>query len=329
MYFKKSEKSMTQTNPSPSRPTGGISVGAVIGIAILALVGGAMLTYALLSAFSNGGSTVQPTATGQNLQPTAIVIIPTATNAPPTQAVPTAPPVTDTAAAPAATDTSVAPTATTAPTNLLNILQPANVRSGPGTNYPPIGGLQPGAVAEAIGRDAGAQWFVVSYLGQQGWVSNIVAQYTGDTNALPVVAAPPTPIPTNTPVPPTATNTQAATNGLRGDRWNIENPTREYIANQDIWFNFTITNTSNTAFPYKCLGAKVPGASVAQCSWGNGSNDQLKPGETLSWRDHINLPVGTYNLALGICNLGDTASCRNSASNGWIILSTSIQVTVK
>lgn len=326
---------MTQTNPSPSRSPGGIPLGAVIGIAVLALIGGAMLTYALLSAFS-GNNNVQPTAVGQNPQPTTggVVVIPTATSAPPTDAAPTVPPATDTAAAPAATDTVAAPAPTTAPTNLLNILQPANVRSGPGVNYPPIGGLQPGTSAEAIGRDASAQWYVVSYFGQQGWVSNQVAQFTGDTNALPVVAAPPTPRPTATLVPPTATtvpptSTQAVSGGLQGNSFALESSAREYGVNQDIWFKFTITNTGTTAFPYKCLGAKAVGAGFAQCSWGNGGNDQLKPGESLTWNDHINLPAGTYNLALGICNLGDTASCRNSASSGWIVLSASIQVTVK
>jgi uncharacterized protein YraI len=326
---------MTQSNPS--RSSGGISVGAVIGIAVLALIGGAMLTYALLTAFG-GGNSAQPTAIAQNTQPpTPAVVIPTATSVPPTQAVPAA---TDTVAAPAATDTVAAPPPTTAPTNLLNILQPANVRSGPGTNYPPIGGLQPGTTAEAIGRDTSAQWYVVSYFGQQGWVSNIVAQYTGDTNALPVVAAPPTPIPTNTSVPPTATrvpptNTQTSggggggAGGIRGDYFELKSTAREYSVNQQIWFKFKVTNTSGNALAYRCLGAKALNATFAQCSWGNNSTDQLGVNQVVEWEDHIELPAGTYNLVLGICTLGDTGACRSSASAGWLILSNSIQITVK
>jgi hypothetical protein len=329
---------MTHRNPDtgPTQPSNiSIPIGAIIGIVVLAFVGGGMLVYALLTLFNAPGASPTATTVAQGSIPTPAIIIPTVTSPPPTVA-PTLPPATDTsvAPAPASTDTPAPPAAP-----VLNITSPANVRSGPGTNYAVIGGLNVGATAAAVGRDASAQWYVIDYLGSQGWVSNIVSQYTGDTNALPVVQAPPTPIPpppTSTPVPPTPvpvpTNTPAtgSAHGIRGDYFTLESSAREYAVNQDIWFKFSATNTSGATVPYRCLGAKVVGVGAAQCSWGNSSSDALKPNDTIVWNDHINIGTpGTYTLALGICYLNSPGECRASVSAGWEVLSSGIQVTIK
>lgn len=129
---------------------------AVIIAAFLALAGVGLLAYAALSIITLPGARASkptPAATAQvatqaiaqsNVTP---VIIPTITEAPqqaPTQA------VADTAEpnspAPTAAEAATAIPATVAPTADLNlkILQPANVRSGPGLVYPVIGGLQAG-----------------------------------------------------------------------------------------------------------------------------------------------------------------------------------------
>jgi hypothetical protein len=209
------------------------------------------------------------------------------------------------------------------------------VRSGPGVNYPVIGGLQVGSTPEVLGRDGSANWYVINYLGGRGWVSSQVAQYTGDANALAVATAPPPPPPTPTPIPPTATPVPATATaafggrGVRGDYFRLQTSAREFGVNQDIWFEFQVTNTSSSTIPYRCLGAKVPGGP-AQCSWGSSSTDALGPGAVLDWNDHMNIGTpGTYTLVLGICYLGDTAACQNSATNGWEYLSAGIQITVR
>jgi hypothetical protein len=326
-------QSTLDTGPSQP-PRAPIPLAAIIGIAVLALVGGIMLGFAFFSLLNPGS---QPTTVAQvTLTATRAILIPTVTSAP--QIVPTtAPAATDTSAPPPPTETPAGPLPTDTPSGpVLTIIIPANVRSGPGVNYPVIGGLQSGSTPAAVGRDSSATWYVVEYQGGRGWVSNQVAQYSGDANALPVVTAPPPP-PTATPVPPTATgvpptNTPGAgtsPNGVRGDFFVLKSSAREYGINQDIWFSFKITNTSNNTIAYRCLGAKVPGGP-AQCSWGNNATDALGPHQEITWEDHINIgTAGTYSLVLGICYLGDTGSCKNSPTNGWAYLSPGIQITVK
>lgn len=344
---------MTELPPEtgPTQPAGApIPLGALIGIVVVALVGLGLLGFALINLF--GAPAATPTAvaaaTAVNVPATAPVMIPTVTSAPPTAAPTetTAPEPTVTAVAvateaPAATQPPAptqAPAPTAAPAGpVLNITLPANVRAGPGTGYGILGGLNAGSTPEVVGRDAGATWYVINYLGGRGWVSNQVAQYTGDTNALAVVAAPPLPptaAPTATPLPaPTATAAPSAgtggARGIRGDYFNLQTTAREFGINQDIWFEFKVTNTSGVRVPYRCLGAKIPGGP-AQCSWGSSANDALGPGESIDWNDHMNIgTAGTYTLVLGICYLGDTGACQNSGTNGWEYLSSGIQVTVK
>lgn len=322
---------MTQLSETGQTPParGGIPLGALIGIVVLGVVGLGMLGFALLNVFGGAPATAPaPTLAAAVVTslPTQAVVIPTATAAPAATAT----------EAPTATPADAQPTA--APSGAaLNILLNANVRAGPGTNYGILGGLTPGSPVQVTGRDSTATWYVVQYQGQQGWVSNQVAQYTGDINALPVVQAPPTPIapvvaPTSPPAAATAAPTAAGPTGkgMRGDGFTIEKPSREFAVNEDIWFAFKVTNTTANAIAYRCLGAKIVGAAGAQCSWGNNANDTFNPFGVLEWRDHINIGTpGTYTLALGMCYLSDTGQCRSSVSNGWDILSGGVQIIVR
>jgi PKD repeat protein len=102
-----------------------------------------------------------------------------------------------TAPAPASTEApgSTAPMVTSK-TNL-------NVRSGPGVNYPIVGVLLTGQSAEISGVSADGGWWQILFPGAPGgvgWVSApfVTSQNTGN---VPVVAAPPAPQPTATPVP--------------------------------------------------------------------------------------------------------------------------------
>jgi lipoprotein-anchoring transpeptidase ErfK/SrfK len=82
-----------------------------------------------------------------------------------------------------------------------------NVRSGPGTGFARIGLLGPGAQARVIGRYGG--WWQIDYADPSvgsvpGWVASwVVTDY--NTESVPEVAAPPTPVPADpTVVPPPA-----------------------------------------------------------------------------------------------------------------------------
>ena len=94
-----------------------------------------------------------------------------------------------------------------------------NVRSGPGVEYPPIGGLADGRSAQISGKNPEGTWWQIVYplnSGGRGWVS-AKPQYSTSHNVetVPVVLVPPpptltpTPLPTSTPVPP-ATPTHTA-----------------------------------------------------------------------------------------------------------------------
>jgi hypothetical protein len=87
----------------------------------------------------------------------------------------------------------------------------ANVRTGPGTNYPVIGQVSPGQTYEVTGRNQASDWWQFNYQGQTAWVSGqFVQPNTAARNAaVPsnIPAPPPTqrPQPQPTSPPPTAT----------------------------------------------------------------------------------------------------------------------------
>ena len=80
-----------------------------------------------------------------------------------------------------------------------------NVRSGPGVEYPPIGGLAEGRSAQIAGKNLEGTWWQIVYppnSGGRGWVS-AKPQYSTAHNVetVPVVPVPPPPTPTPTPLP--------------------------------------------------------------------------------------------------------------------------------
>jgi uncharacterized protein YraI len=157
----------------------------VVGTVVLAVVGVSFLAlaiYNLTRPNTPGAATALPT-----LAFTSEVAIPTTTPAPPTDT--PAPTATATEPPTEAPPTEPAATEVVAKTS---IVQPANVRGGPGLTYAILGGLNPGDTADLLGRDASAQWFAIAYaLGPNGvgWVSNLVATVEGDVQALPVLEA--------------------------------------------------------------------------------------------------------------------------------------------
>ncbi|MCS6834608.1 MAG: ABC transporter substrate-binding protein [Anaerolineae bacterium] len=103
------------------------------------------------------------------------------------------------------------PTATPTPQGVFVTITRSvqNVRTGPGTQYDVLGQLRQGDTAQVIGASLDLSWVVISFRGQNGWLSRDILTLTGDTNTVPVVTAPPTPTPppaTPTPLfPPTPT----------------------------------------------------------------------------------------------------------------------------
>ncbi len=86
-----------------------------------------------------------------------------------------------------------------------------NVRRGPGTAYEILGRANRGAKFKAEGRNIDSTWFVITFDGQQAWItsdSKLVSVF-GDVASLPEVQPPPLPTatPTRTPRPPTNTPT--------------------------------------------------------------------------------------------------------------------------
>jgi hypothetical protein len=80
-----------------------------------------------------------------------------------------------------------------------------NVRTGPGTAYPIIGGLRLGDSVEVMGKNAAGTWLQIAYNGrgefngQGSWIAAAYVDLTGSLATVPEVSAPPPPPPTPTP----------------------------------------------------------------------------------------------------------------------------------
>jgi Tol biopolymer transport system component len=70
-----------------------------------------------------------------------------------------------------------------------------NVRTGPGTVYPIIGGLSLGDGVKVVGKNIAGDWLQIVYNGQEGWVAAAYVDLSGSLAAVPEVSAPPPPMP--------------------------------------------------------------------------------------------------------------------------------------
>ncbi len=78
-----------------------------------------------------------------------------------------------------------------------------NVRGGPGTNYPIVGGLSNGVSCAIFGRNADASWWQVGCPnGVNGWVFTELIAISGDITNVPIVNAAPPPQQVAPPAPP-------------------------------------------------------------------------------------------------------------------------------
>lgn len=157
------------------------------------------------------------------------------------------------------------PTATPQPTSVvpLAIVEAANVnvRSGPSTDYPPVGNLVAGQSCPINGRNAEATWWRLSCTsGLSGWVFGQLLAITGGLDQVPVIqpAPPPTPAPTQT------------FSGWRAEYFDNRNLTGTPVLVQD-----------------------VPSINF---NWGNGSPGAAVPADNFSARFErtLNFSYGNY-----------------------------------
>jgi uncharacterized protein YgiM (DUF1202 family) len=109
-----------------------------------------------------------------------------------------------------------------------------NIRSGPGVNYPAIGGLPAGQSAPITGKSGDGQWWQIVFPGSpsgQGWVSAQPQFSTAsNTDKVSAVTAPPPPPPTPTPMPtstpvPTPTSTPPSPPKLKINSFTVNHDT--------------------------------------------------------------------------------------------------------
>jgi len=113
----------------------------------------------------------------------------------------------------------------------------ANVRVGPGTEYPIIGTAPQGATGEVVGVSADGQWWAVlvpESPNDTGWVLGelVSVENVGDVPVLPV--PPPPPTPTNTPTPAPDVVFEASRTMINAGEtsiltWSVENVQAVYL----------------------------------------------------------------------------------------------------
>ena len=84
---------------------------------------------------------------------------------------------------------------------ILVIQVPANCRQGPGVAYPVMNSALPGEQAQVLGKSADGTWWYSQVKNDKCWISNIAGTPSGDLGLLPIIPAPPAPLPTETKVP--------------------------------------------------------------------------------------------------------------------------------
>ncbi|MBZ0297977.1 MAG: SH3 domain-containing protein, partial [Anaerolineae bacterium] len=61
-----------------------------------------------------------------------------------------------------------------------------NLRSGPGTDFPPVAGLPNGTIMAALGRDATSRWLYVENARYAGWIFANLTTLNADPLSLPL-----------------------------------------------------------------------------------------------------------------------------------------------
>jgi len=67
------------------------------------------------------------------------------------------------------------------------VIQPINIRSGPGTGYDSLGSLSPNDVVTVTGKDSSGAWLQIQFKSEVGWVASDFLK-VNDTDSLPIAA---------------------------------------------------------------------------------------------------------------------------------------------
>lgn len=143
-------------------------------------------------------------------------------------------------------EVTVTPTQDSTPRVTITARPSGNVRTGDDTVYRAITSLPNGATALIVGRsNQGTGWFLIQLDdGRTGWVAPSIVSTSGDLSGVPFVQPPPRP--TNTPIPPTATQAGPIGPNLRADanpigyrdctniRWDVDNISQVYFEGQGV-----------------------------------------------------------------------------------------------
>ena len=135
-----------------------------------------------------------------------------------------------------------------------------NVRSGPGTEWPPVGQVAEGTICDLIGRNSNSSWFQSRCPAIVGWISAGLLAVQGNISNLPVVAVAPPP--------------QQTFPDWRGS----------YFANRDLAGSPTfVRNDTQINF-----------------DWGQGSPGSGMPADNFSvrWERQINFSPGIHRFTL-------------------------------
>jgi hypothetical protein len=286
----------------------------IVGLVVLAFIGIGMIWIGFR--LGNGGQPEQPSPTVTSVlpgvqTPAGGAFIPTFTPLPTV----TPPPPTAT------------PTATPVPEPMITAQEGGvNLRSGPGTNFAAVGRLEEGATARVTGRYG--DWWQVDYSGTPAWVANWVVM-ASNTEGVPEVVPPPSPIPP-TAVPPTAIPATAAptaipataapdTRGLTIQSFKVGNkikdkedvkPNTSFGNAGDIWFCFEVINSTGGGMTLTKVGGWVQEKDHFQVSWGAAGPFNVPAGGMVGgrkWCDHFyndkdpKIGGGTRHIWLRIC----------------------------
>jgi hypothetical protein len=206
--------------------------------------------------------------------------------------------------------------------------------------YDVVGSLNTGNNAEVLGRDASGTWLAVRVSGKQSWIARAVVTFSGDVNALPIVAAPPTPRPVATPTARVAPPSTGGARGLTGTLQMCGGKTTFAAGTERICFIETIRNTTNATVQYGIIGVlatnTATGATQFQSSWSAFTGPlAIDPGCTGPtdkcggpWEDGMRIATpGNYRLTLNICFTPTIEGC--SSGGDWVTLTPGIDIVVQ
>lgn len=143
--------------------------------------------------------------------------------------------------------------------------------------------------------------------------------------------ATPTPVPpTNTPAPPPGPQ-PGNHRGLTATSFVLQDWRTNPTVNGEVWYEWTIANTSGAGVPYSTIGVLPRKDGVDRVQWYQnnwGGNNDVMPPEGLTWASWLSLPEpGNYTLRTVVCFDG-FQTCLNGQGT-FHTLSNEIPITIR